>query len=94
MATHPTFTVVGPSPRFSITHRATGRTLSFAEPVAVGRSLTIDTDRRTALLDGTASRVVTGTWFDYEPGVNEVAFSAPTYDSSALLVSTHRSAWR
>jgi hypothetical protein len=38
--------------------------------------------------------VMTGTWFDYEPGTNEVAFAAATYDPDALLVSEHRSAWR
>jgi hypothetical protein len=94
MATRPTFTVQGPCPAFTITHLGSGKSLRFAEAIAAGRSLVIDTDKRLALLDGTARRVVSGTWFDYEPGNNEVSFSAATYDSAALLVSSHRSAWR
>lgn len=94
MATRPTLTVTGPCPAFSITHRQSGRTLRFADSIAAGRSLVIDTDRKRALLDGTAARVVTGSWFEYAPGVNDVSFSAATYDSGALLTSTHRSAWR
>lgn len=95
MSTRPTFTVAGPvAAGATITHRGTGKVLRIPDGVPAGRKLTIDTDRRRALLDGTAARVVTGTWFEYAPGVNEVAFSAPTYNASALLISTHRSAWR
>lgn len=94
MSTKPTFTVQGPCPPFSLTHRGTGKTLRFADPVAAGRTLVIDTDRRRAALDGTAARTVTGTWFDYAPGANDVAFTASSYDAGALLISSHRSAWR
>lgn len=95
MGTRPTFTVTGPvAAGATITHRGTGKVLRIPDGVPTGRTLTIDTDRRRALLDGTAARVVTGSWFEYAPGVNEVAFSAPTYNSGALLTSTSRSAWR
>jgi hypothetical protein len=95
MATRPTFTVDGPVPAgASITHRSSGKTLRIPDGVPSGRTLTIDTDKRTALLDGTAARVVTGTWFEYDPGSNDVAFSAPSYNSTALLTSVSRSAWR
>lgn len=94
VSTRPVFQVVGPAPAGSIVHRATGRTLTWHDPIGAGRTLVINTDQRRALLDGTANRVVTGTWFDYDPGVNEVAFTAATYDAAALLVSSHRSAWR
>jgi hypothetical protein len=94
MPTRPTFTIAGPVSAASITHRSSGKTLRIPDGVPSGRTLTIDTDRRLALLDGTAPRVVTGSWFEYEPGTNEVAFSASAYNSSALLTSAHRSAWR
>lgn len=94
MATRPTFTVYGPCPAFTITHIASGKRLASAEAVPVGRALVLDADRRTALLDGTALRVVTGSWFDLEPGVNEIAFSAASYDPDALMTVTFRSAWR
>lgn len=89
-----TATLTGPVPAgSSITHRGTGKTLRIPHAVVAGRTLMIDSDRRRALLDGTAARVVTGTWFDLEPGVNEIAFSAPSYDAGALLSMSYRSAY-
>jgi hypothetical protein len=94
MGTRPTLAVYGPVAPFALTHRGTGQTLRFHESVPAGRFLLLDTDRRRALLDGTAGRRVTGSWFEYGPGINEVAFTAATYDPDARLVSEHRSAWR
>lgn len=93
MPTRPTFTITGPCPPCTITH-SSGRRLTVPDAVPAGRSLTLDVDSRTALLDGTASRVVTGTWFEFAPGVNEVQFSSATYDAAALLSVSFRSAWR
>lgn len=91
----PVFTITGPCPAgATITHRGTGASLRFTEAIGAGHTLTIDTASRTAVLDGTASRTVIGTWFSYSPGVNEIGFSASSYDAGALLTSTHRSAWR
>lgn len=97
MGTRPTLTVHGPVDPFTITHRGgegVSRTLRYHEAVPAGRFLVIDTDKRTALLDGTTTRRLTGTWFEYEPGDNEVVFSATSYSSTARLVSEHRNAWR
>lgn len=101
MSTRPVLTVSGPCPPFAITHVESGRQIRFNESVPAGRSLVIDTDRRRALLDGVAPRTVTGTWFEYGPatatnpiGINTLAFSATGYESGALLVSHHKSAWR
>lgn len=93
--TLPTFTIAGPCPAgATITHRGTRAFLRYSEAIGAGHTLTINTASRTAVLDGTASRTVIGTWFSYAPGANEIAFSAPSYDAGALLTSTHRSAWR
>lgn len=92
--TPPTLTVDGPCPPFSIAHRKSGAVLRFADAISAGRSLVIDTANHRALMDGTATRTVTGTWFTYSPGVNEVGFSADSYDAGALLTSTHRNAWK
>lgn len=94
MSTRPTLRVYGPAPEVRITHRNSGRTLVTHEAVAAGRFLELDTDRKLALLDGTAARLVTGSWFEYEPGDNEVAVTASTYDAGTRLWSQHRSAWR
>jgi hypothetical protein len=92
--TRPTFVVSGPCPPFRIVLLATGATLSFAESLIAGQSLTIDTDTQAAQLDDGTYRTVTGSWFEYVPGDNNVAFQADSYDPDALLQSTHRSAWR
>lgn len=94
MATRPVMAVTGPCPPFTVTQVSTGRRLTAQEAVAAGRTLYLDFDRRMALLDGTALRVVTGTWFDLEPGTNEIQFSSATYDAAAQLTVTYRSAWR
>lgn len=91
--THPTFTVLGPSPTFTIINRTTGAALRFHDDVPAGRSLVIDTRDRTALMDGTSPRYVSGTWPAYLPGVNQVAFTAGTHDPQATLVSEHRHAY-
>lgn len=93
MATRPVLTVAGPCPPCTITH-SSGRRLTVPDAVPAGRFLTLDTDARTALLDGTASRVVTGTWFELDPGVNSVQFSSATFDAAAELTVTYRNAWR
>lgn len=94
--TNPTLTVAGPCPPFTIANRTTGAILRFADAISSGRALVIDTDRGLTLLDGTATRTVTGTplrAFTYAPGDNEIAFSAASYDAGALLTSTHRHAY-
>lgn len=87
-------TVSGPCPPFEITRRGSGETLRFPDSLAAGRTVVIDGDRRRALLDGTVLTLLTGSWFDLEPGVNEIAFSAASYNPSARARSESRSAWR
>lgn len=93
MPTRPTLTITGPCPPCTITH-SSNRRLTVPDAVPAGRSLVLDTDARSAVLDGTASRVVTGTWFELDPGVNSIQFASATYDASALLTVSFRSAWR
>jgi hypothetical protein len=87
------FTVNGPCPPFSVSNQA-GEQLNFMESVPAGRILYVDGYARTALLDGVANRVVTGTWPSLRPGVNTFQFSASAYDAGALLTISYRSAWR
>jgi hypothetical protein len=95
MGTRPTLTVRGPTaPGTTITHRGTGQVLTIPDAVPVNRTLVLDTGRKTALLDGTATRRVRGAWFEYAKDDNEIAFASPVYDASARLVSEHRHAWR
>lgn len=97
LATPWTATLQGPVPAgSSVTLRSGGlssKVLRIPQEIAVGRTLVLDSDSRSALLDGSEPRVVTGTWFNLEPGVNEIAFAAPSYDSGALFSVAFRSAW-
>lgn len=91
---NPTFTVMGPLPNgFTITDQD-GHQLTYAEAVPAARVVVIDTGKRTALLDGIATRVVTGTWPVVRPGLNQFRFSSSTYDAAALMTISFRSARR
>lgn len=89
----PLLRVDGPCPPFTLRHNS-GRALSYASSVAAGRFLLLDASKRTAKEDGLAVRPVSGSWFDYDPGVNTVTFTATSYDAGALLTSTHQNAWK
>lgn len=93
-STPPIFTVHGPCPPCTITQLGTGRQLQVPDAIPAGHFLTIDVDKHTALLDGTASRVVTGTWFMLPPGESQVAFTGGPYDPGANLQVAWRSASR
>lgn len=87
-------TVSGPCPPFAISDQD-GRQLVYSgEALAAGRTLVIDTENRTALLDGVANRVVTGSWPLLRPGLNTIQFTASAYDAGALLTVSYRSARR
>lgn len=94
MATSPVFTIHGPCPAWSITHLGLGKRLWSNTPIPAGRFIVLDAAERMARLDGIALRTVSGSWFDFAPGDNEVAFTAASYDSGALLEVSYRSAWR
>jgi hypothetical protein len=96
MAAPWTATLTGPVPAgATITHRGLSKTLRFPHAVDAGRTLAVAYDGSlSALLDGTAGRVVTGSPFFLEPGANEIAFAAPSYDAASLLSLTFRSAWK
>lgn len=94
MESLPMFTVYGPCAPFTISHPATGRQLASLDTVPAGRTLVLDTAARTALLDGVASRVVTGTWLSLPPGTTQIVFNASGYDVLSRLSVTYRSAYR
>lgn len=90
----PIFTVWGPTPTGATITDENGRQLYIPEAVSAGRQLIIDTRNRTALLDGVANRVVTGTWPVLRPGINHFRFNASAYDAGAQLTVSYRSARR
>lgn len=94
--TSPFFRIDGPVTDPRIENLTTGESLVLDISVGAGEFLTIDVEARTVLLGGKASRYSSlessSTWWDLEPGRNEVTFRAAT-PTSASLSMTWRSAW-
>lgn len=86
----------GPVTNPSIENVLTGDTLSFNIVVASGDYLLLNSDDRSVLLNGTASRYSSldagSSWWELEPGSNEVKFRAST-TTAATLTLTWRDAW-
>lgn len=90
----------GPIPAggWSVTHVQKGAQLVFGASIAldVGEFVTVDMGRREVLAQGQASRngyVTSRGWFDLDPGMNDIAFNANTYDPDAKLTVTSNPAW-
>lgn len=96
-ATWPTWTITGPVTNPVIVNTGTGERLALTLTIDAGQQLTLDTDARTVMLAGVASRRgalgATSTWFPLRPGTTAVAFQAASYDPAANLAATWRSAW-
>jgi Siphovirus-type tail component, C-terminal domain len=93
--TPPAFRIDGPVTNPSIENITSGFTLAFNITLGAGEFLDIDTDARTVLLGGTASRYSTLTiadWFDLKPGITELKFRGTTA-GSPQLTAIWRSAW-
>lgn len=100
IATLPVWTITGPVTNPVIINTATSEQLALTNGtlfIAAGQKLTLDTDARTVMLQGTASRrssLATGsTWFPLRPGANQIAFLASDFDPAAQLTATWRDAY-
>jgi len=90
----------GPIPAggWTVTHVGKKQSLSFATSLALSSSefVTVDMERRQVLAQGQSARagyVTSRGWFSLDPGINEIAFSAANYSSTALLTATTKPAW-
>jgi hypothetical protein len=91
--TYPVLTITGPCPPARITNLTTSESIRVVDAVPAGQTLTIDLLNGTAVTGGQARRVL-GSWWGLQPGANEVAFSADSYDAGAGLQVSFRSAWK
>lgn len=86
----------GPVTNPRVENVTAGKTIELNLVIATGDFVVIDTGDRTVLLGGTASRYSNltndSTWWDLQPGVNEVTFRAST-TTSATMTLEFRSAW-
>jgi hypothetical protein len=95
IATRPVITLYGPLVDPVIANLTAMRTLSFTLTLASGDYLEVDFDRRTVLLNGTASRTSaltsTAAWWELAPGGNDLAFTAGGGAGTAEI--RFRSSW-
>jgi len=90
----------GPIPAggWTVTHVGKKQSLSFASSLALGSGefVTVDMERREVLAQGQSARagyVTSRGWFSLDPGINDIAFSATNYSSTALLTAATKPAW-
>ena len=101
IATKPVLTISGPVSQPQVIAQmpdGSVRFLNYSQDLAVGEFLVIDTGARTVVLNGNVSRrrfLATPTsWPDIAAGATVTfQFRAATYNPSALLTATWRSAW-
>lgn len=90
------FRIDGPVQTPRIIHNGLGKELELSLTVASGDYVLLDSESRTVLLNGTASRYSDLTsdsrWFDLEPGNNQISFRGAT-TAAGSLSATWRSAW-
>jgi hypothetical protein len=95
IATRPVVEFAGPLVDPQIANVGAGKSLSMTITLAAGDVLTADFDRRTLLLNGSASRSSTLTasaaWWELAPGGNDLAFTAGGGNGTATV--RYRSAW-
>jgi hypothetical protein len=95
IAVRPTVVLTGPLVDPQIAHVGAGRSLSMTVTLAADDTLTLDFDKRTILLNGSASRASTLTesaaWWELAPGGNDVAFTAGGGSGTAVI--SWRSGW-
>jgi hypothetical protein len=93
----PVWRIAGPCQDPVITDTTTGERLAFGLTVQRGEVLVVDTDTRTVLLQGAASRrsaLLPGSaWFSLRPGSSRVAFRAARTEPDARLTVEWRDAW-
>lgn len=80
---------------WSLNNNTTGERLSFDRSLAAGEVLEIDHKNHTAMVSG--SNVVAskrGTWWDIEPGINNIVLSVTEQNPTAQFTVTAASAWR
>lgn len=96
-ATWPIWTITGPVTNPVIVNTGTGERLTLTITVDAGQQLILDTDARTVMLQGVASRrgslSSTSAWFPLRAGATAIAFQASSYDPATSLSAAWRSAW-
>ena len=94
---NPVIRIDGPITNPTIENLEQSKTIEASITLLGGEYLLIDTESRTVLLNGTASRysslLPTSEWWDLAPGDNTIRFRSSTNTEDAVLSVSYRSAW-
>jgi Phage tail protein len=96
VASAPLSRIIGPiTTGWSLNNNTTGERLSFATSLTSDQVLEIDHKRHTATVSG-LNVVATkqGTWWDLDPGINNIVLSVTEQNPTAQFTITAASAWR
>jgi hypothetical protein len=93
--TRPLLRVNGPVPGFDLLQLTTGRALRYRQAIAAGDFVVIDTDARSVLLNGVASRrsALSGAWWDLPPGTSDIRYLPTGLAEGSSFELRWRSAW-
>lgn len=84
----PTITTVGVAENPTWTNVSTGQTLKYSGTIASGQTLVIDTNQKTAKLNGTTVlQNISGDWLELAPGVNHVTYTTTSTDTSDTTIA-------
>lgn len=90
VSTKPVITIQGPVTNPVVQNATTGKSLRFNLTLAANDILTVDTDVRSVVLNGTASRRGTlsydSVWWDLQPGQNTILFSADAVTAAVVQI--------
>lgn len=92
-----TFTIYGPCETPTILDETYGHSLVFNISLATGETLVVNTQYRTALLNGTLTRrntLVSPDWFFLQPGSTFIRYRAISGSAPSSMDIRFRSAWR
>ncbi|MFI5985035.1 hypothetical protein ACIBEA_29740 [Streptomyces sp. NPDC051555] len=99
IGTRPTLTITGPLPSFVIVAARPDGTITqqtYTDALGAGDVLVIDSAARTVTLNGSVSRrrYLSGSWLEIPPNSSvSLSWTSPSYDPSAMLTGSCRSAW-
>lgn len=91
-----TAVLTGPAVNPRLINFTTGDEFRLGLTLGVGEFVTLDSSTRSVLLGGTVSRrgVLSGHWWQLDPGDNLITWFSDTFDVNASFEITYRHAWR
>lgn len=94
-STDPVITLYGPANQFTVINNTTGKQFVLDYAIAEGESIIVDVKSRTVIVNGVTSiyNALDGDFFNLQPGINEIQFTATGSNEDTVLKVEYRDAW-